>query len=96
MVANYAYSRYSVVAPAVQRKLAEFEGKLFDQVRQMDRELDAMTTTDAVLAANEFSYKTAESLHEEWLEFYGELFMTYVDGYQTVTNPKNTLGWALP
>jgi len=92
MVANYAYSRYSVIAPAVQRKLAEIEGKLFDHVRQLDTELDAMTMADAILAANQFSYKTAESLHEEWLEFYGELFMTYVDGYQTVPNPKNTLG----
>ena len=96
MVANYAYSRYSVIAPAVQRKLAEIEGKLFDHVRQLDTELDAMTMADAILAANQFSYKTAESLHEEWLEFYGELFMTYVDGYQTVPNPKNTLGCDLP
>merc|ERR1712232_375253 len=44
------------------------------------------------LAASEFSYQTAEALHTEWLEFFGELFATYVDGYtMTPTSAINTV-----
>jgi len=32
-------------------------------------------------AATNFSFVTAEALHREWLDFYGELFVKYVDGY---------------
>merc|ERR1712232_1122147 len=47
---------------------------------------------EAAEAATNFSYVTAERLHKTWLDFWGQLFMTHVDGYHTVPDPKNSLG----
>lgn len=33
-------------------------------------------------AATAFSFQVAEGLHQEWLDFYGELFATFFDGYR--------------
>lgn len=89
MVSNFAYSRYDVIGPAVQSKLAELEGHLFQTVSDMDVKLMKMTSEEAAAAATDFSFQTGERLHAQWLEFYGRLFATYVDGYRTVSNPRN-------
>lgn len=100
MVANFAYSSYAAVSAAVQKKLVDHEAAMFKAVAAMDKKIiqDAAQSRDI---ATEFSYKESEKLHELWSEFYGELFMTYVDGYKTVLDPKDpycgcqkqTLGW---
>merc|ERR1711976_799487 len=59
----------------------------------MDVQLDGMKSPEeAAEKAADFSYATSERVHSQWLEFHGELFVTFVDGYRTVPNPKNTLG----
>lgn len=93
LVANYAYSRYDQVAPAVQAKLVELEGGLFKAVEEIDATLDQLAhSEEAVEKATDFSYTTAQRLHAEWLDFHGELFVTFVDGYRTVVNTNNSLG----
>mmetsp|Transcript_78340 Transcript_78340/g.135861 ORF Transcript_78340/g.135861 Transcript_78340/m.135861 type:complete len:293 (+) Transcript_78340:1-879(+) len=91
LVANLAYSRYDVIAPVVQQKLAELESQLFDEVRRMDAKILLLDIGEREVASD-FSYQTAERLHATWLEFWGQLFATHVDGYRTVPNPKNSLG----
>jgi dipeptidase len=96
LVANFAYDRYERVAPDVHAKLAEIEARLFRAVRQMDTKLKALlsNSSDELVArasATNFSYSTAESLHLEWRNFWGELFAKHVDGYVTVPNQKNQL-----
>merc|ERR1712098_296923 len=48
-----------------------------------------MSSKVAEKAASEFSFLTAEGLHNEWLDFYGDLFSTYVDGFKTLPDPSN-------
>jgi len=93
LVANLAYSQYNQVAPVVQQKLIDMEGSLSKSVGEVDTKLAHMTDSDeAARFATDFSYDTAERLHSEWLDFHGELFVTFVDGYRTVPNSKNALG----
>eukprot|EP00929_Paragymnodinium_shiwhaense_P002818 TRINITY_DN103117_c0_g1_i1.p1 TRINITY_DN103117_c0_g1~~TRINITY_DN103117_c0_g1_i1.p1 ORF type:complete len:608 (-),score=54.10 TRINITY_DN103117_c0_g1_i1:41-1864(-) len=93
LVANYAYSRFNQVAPVVQAKLAELEGHLFKAVEEMDAELDQASDPRKVhQMATDFSYTKAQQAHADWLEFHGELFVTFVDGYHTVVNKNNSLG----
>lgn len=89
MIANYAYSRYDQIAPAAQSKIQEIQDRLFQEVRNQDAAIAAMNTAEAEKAASDFSYRAAEGLHEEWLDFYGELFATFVDGLKMVADPKN-------
>lgn len=90
MVANYAYSRYNVIAPAVRARLIEMEGALFRDVQEMDAQLERMDAGPAeVEAATAFSFSTAERLHQEWLDFYGDLFATFVDGLIAKPDPDD-------
>lgn len=102
MVANYAYSRYADVAPVVKEKLVQLESESFARVEAMDKKLESALSKggkgrwslrrpsrDPVALATEFSYEAAEQAHQSWLDFYGELFMTFVDGYRTVPDPSN-------
>lgn len=91
LIANYAYSRYDIIAPVVFEKLAELEGKLFEELRQADEQIKMEDIRAAEVATN-FSFNTAEQLHKTWLDFWGQLFVTYVDGYTMVHNDENKLG----
>ena len=44
----------------------------------------------AVQAVTKFSVSAGETLHEEWLEFYGDLFVRFRDFVTIVPNPENT------
>merc|ERR1719199_900675 len=58
----------------------------------MDAKLEEMSgAEEAAEQATDFSYTAAQRVHAEWLDFHGELFVTFVDGYRTVVNPNNTL-----
>lgn len=87
LVANYAYSRYDAIAPAVQRRLVEIEGELMHALEKADAEVDK--ADNAVEEATKFSYTAAERVHKAWMELFGELFTTYVDGYTAVPDPTN-------
>lgn len=94
MVANYAYSRFDEIAPAVYRRLAAVESRLLAEVAAKDLELEGMEREEAAAAAAKFSFNVSESLHQEWLAFYGELFATYVDGYTTKDAPGTRSGFS--
>lgn len=81
MVANFAYSRYDEIALAVFDQLARTESRLQAAVKAQDVIMAALPEAAAREAATDFSFRTAEALHKEWLDFYGELFVKYVDGY---------------
>lgn len=89
MIANYAYSRYDEIAPAVIQKLQEIQDRLFLAVEEQDKKLEQLTGAAAEKAASDFSFSTAEGLHNEWLDFYGDLFSTYSDGFKTLPDSSN-------
>lgn len=81
MVANFAYSRYDEISLAVFDRLARTESRLQAAVKAQDLMMAALPEATAREAATDFSFATAAALHKEWLDFYGELFVKYVDGY---------------
>merc|ERR1712232_1296240 len=91
---------YEAVSEAVKAKLVEHEAPMFKLVDAMDKKI-AVHGSQGPEIATDFSYGEAEKLHDLWTDFYGELFMTYVDGYKTTIDPKDTycgcqktvLGW---
>jgi len=89
LVANYAYSRYDVVAPVVQAEIVKVEEHLFQQVPLLDEALRTLDEASAVEYATNHSAQLAERVHRRWAELFGELFMTYVDGYKTAPDPKD-------
>lgn len=101
LVANYAYSRYDQIAPAVYSRIAQIEARLQAAVEAQDRVLLELQSdpgggdTAMAEAATAFSFHVAERLHEEWLDFYGELFATFVDGYrvQPPESPADQFGF---
>lgn len=89
MVANLAYAQYNQVAPVVKAKLQEFESAMQAEVAEMDAKLLSMSDVEAAEAATSFSFDKAERAHEEWQNFYGQLFTMHADGYTTVENPSD-------
>lgn len=90
LVANFAYSRFDAIAPAVYQRLAQIESRLIAEVEAEDRALTELSDSEAIEAANDFSFQTAESLHREWLAFFGDLFATFVDGYKMLPSPTGS------
>jgi hypothetical protein len=82
------------VSPAVQQRIAQTEAQWFEMTKAMDSEAGALFSTDpaaAVELVTRFSYSTAETAVTDWLSFWQELFVTYVDGYVTTPDPGNNL-----
>jgi hypothetical protein len=68
----------------------DLEAESFAAVADMDAKL--LTIADPAAraqAASKFSYKRAESLHITWQKFFGELFVTFVDGYRMQLDSQN-------
>lgn len=92
MVANYAYSSYADISQTVKHKLVELEARMFEDVEATDK-LIASSRGEGAEVATAFSYKTAEETHKQWTDLYGELFMTYVDGFKATKDPSQAAGF---
>ena len=94
MVSNLAYWRWNDAYPIVRAKIDDVHRRFQLQVEQMDKLALAVYHDESPSAAVEvvtsFSVSMGEILHEEWLEFYGELFVRFRDFVTIVPNPENT------
>merc|ERR1712187_848750 len=73
---------------------------MFKAVQIVDAEI-ASAGENAAEVATKFSWTHAENVHKLWTQLYGELFVTYVDGYKVTKDTtkaagyrKDTVGWA--
>lgn len=89
LISNYVYSRYDQIAPVAQQRLATVEARVMAEVAAQDHVLRGMALPQAKEAAAAFSHRTAQALHQEWKDFFGELFVTFVDGYRAEADPSN-------
>lgn len=83
MVANFAYYRYSEVAPLVVSKVAEYQQRFADAVAAEDKyalDLWAMNQSDAIEFLTAVSEARGNHLVHDWLLFYQQLFMGFRDG----------------
>ena len=83
MVSNFVYSRWEDAYPYVQKKLASVHEHFKDEVRLMDDQLMELYDPDQldlmIDHATEFSVQAGDWMHNEWMQFYGNLFARYRD-----------------
>lgn len=94
LVANWAYSRWEVIYPEVYAKILAKEEDYRGRVLKMDAEALAQyqTTADAsklVDSLTQFSCSIGDQLLDEWVEFFGDLFVKFRDGYVFTAAPRN-------
>lgn len=83
MVANFAYSRYSLIHPDVKERQQVREAKHWELAASIDAdfiELWAEDENKARAMMTEKCVATAEDLVTEWKAFFGELFVKFMDG----------------
>jgi len=92
LVSNYAYSRYSIIYPDVLAKIVTYQQQYYKQVPSVDSQaLAAYNNGDkekAIEIVTDYSTGVAENLIDEWLGFFQQLFVKYMDGYSKRANPK--------
>ena len=94
MVSNLAYWRWSEAYPIVRAKIDEIHARFQLKVEEMDKTALAVyrgtSASAAVQMVTNFSVLAGETLHEEWLEFYGDLFVRFRDFVTIVPDAENT------
>ena len=82
-VSNFAYTRYDVIHPEIQKKIDELENKYQTYTKAIDiaaAELYKTNKEYAIDYITNFSVNTANNTVYEWKDFYKYLFMKYMDG----------------
>ncbi len=82
-VTNFAYTRYNLIHPEVEKKQAKYEKGFTEQVKKVDakaQELLKESPKKAIEYLTKYSNKTADNLTREWNNFYKYLFVKYMDG----------------
>ena len=95
MVSNLAYWRWDEAYPIVRAKIDDIHAKFQSQVEEADNTALALyrgstSATAAIQFVTSFSVLAGENLHEEWLDFYGDLFVRFRDFSTIVPDPDNT------
>ncbi len=88
-VTNFAYTRYNLIHPEIEKKQKYYEESYLKAVEAMDKEAQTLLKSSpekAVQYLTSMSVKIADKLTEEWGDFYKYLFVRYMDG--NVKTPK--------
>jgi dipeptidase len=92
-VNNWAYSRYNVIHPEIEKYQAQLENQFFTETKITDQqasELYKQNPAAAIEYLTAYSGYTGNKLVNNWKVFYQFLFMKYIDG-----NVKNAEGHQL-
>lgn len=95
MVSNLAYYRWKDIYPILRQKIDQLQSELAQKVAIADER--AMTAYDedgvdaAVSYVTSFSYDVGNTVHQLWMDFYGELFVQFRDFYTIVPKEGDAL-----
>jgi dipeptidase len=93
LVANWVYSRWDLMYPDLMSRVNTIEQEYFQQVEDMDRQATEVSQKEGSKAAIElvtsFSVNLGNDLVKRWMNFFGELFVKYRDGY-VITESANS------
>lgn len=92
-VNNWAYSRYDLIHPEVEKYQAELEKRLIRETEIVDDKATVLYRENSSLGRDyitDYSVYTGNLLVTRWNDFYHYLFMKYIDG-----NVKQTDGFQL-
>ncbi|MBI9067514.1 MAG: C69 family dipeptidase [Salinivirgaceae bacterium] len=82
-VTNFAYTRYSAIHPEIEAKQQALEKKYIAYTPAIELAAAELLKIDKNLAVEfltDYSVNTANSLTQDWKEFYQYLFVKYMDG----------------
>ncbi len=83
MVSNFAYTRYNVIHPEIEKLQQKLENKYVKYSNAIDNAAAQLYKTDKNLALEyitDFSLNQAANTFDEWKELYTYLFVKYMDG----------------
>ena len=87
LVANYAYSRWNPVFQVVQKKIVETERRYAVELNATDAAVTDMISRGdhqgAIQTVTQFTVSTGDGLVDDWVTFWGALFVKYRDGFIT-------------
>ncbi|MDP3644240.1 MAG: dipeptidase, partial [Bacteroidota bacterium] len=87
-VNNWAYSRYNLIHPEIEKYQSQLENQYVSEVQVTDQQAAELYKKSPALATDyltSYSVFTANKLVSDWKVFYQYLFMKYMDG-----NVKNS------
>jgi len=87
MIANFAYTRYSLIHPEIERIQQRQEEDFIEMTRmEIDKNAAKMSEENAIEYLTNTSCNTASNLFKERKTLFANLFMKYMDGNEKVTN----------
>lgn len=91
MVSNFCYYRWQDAYPLVRDRIDKIQETLIRHVHNLDDQAlklyKAKGADEAVQLVTQFSVNTANTIHKEWLDFYGELFVRFRDFHIITPEP---------
>ena len=93
LVANMVYPRWRPMARVVQEKIVATEAKFHESLAKQDSKALAMlksgsSEAEVVKALTDFTIRTGDGLVDEWVAFFGELFVRFSDGFDASPIPR--------
>lgn len=86
MIANFAYTRYSLIHPEIEKVQQEQEEYFISRTKEIEKEASGKSDNERVRYLTEYSCTTASKLFESRKELFGYLFMKYMDGNEKATD----------
>ncbi len=86
MIANLAYTRYSLIHPEIEREQQRQESILIAKAKEMDEYANKIDRNDAIGELTAYSCQTASDLFKERKNLFAHLFMKYMDGNEKATD----------
>ncbi|MDY0142289.1 MAG: C69 family dipeptidase [Bacteroidales bacterium] len=83
LVSNFAYTRYNVIYPKIEKVQSELHKSFVQGIAKNDEKLARLYKTDPVKTKNElnrFSNDASITTHKTWTELFAFLFTKYMDG----------------
>ena len=93
-VNNWAYSRYNVIHPEIEKYQSGFESQFINEVSANDKKATGLYSKDpqgAIEFVTGYSVTTGDKLVNDWKNFYRYLFMKYHDGNIKITEGDKIL-----
>ncbi len=88
LIANFAYTRYNLIHPEIERYQQIQEEDFYLMTIEMDKKAQSMPKDEAVKSLTKFSCETASNLFKERKILFTNLFMKYMDGNEKVTDKQ--------
>lgn len=82
-VSNFAYTRYNVIHPEIEKKQQEIEEAYVKDIADVDfktGDLFKRNEQEAIAYVTDFSVRKGNELAKDWRKFYEYLFVKYMDG----------------